>query len=70
MKFREGTYIIKRSAERPDVTAATRKKSLALKKPVMSAMTARHDPTYYQRASLVPCRKEERHRKLDREGGI
>jgi hypothetical protein len=51
MKHREGTYIMRRRAERPEVTAATRKKSLALKKPVMSAITARHDPTCYQRAS-------------------
>jgi hypothetical protein len=53
MKLREGTYIIRRRAERPEVTAATRKNSLALKKPVMSAMTARHDPTYYQRTSPI-----------------
>jgi hypothetical protein len=67
MKHREGTYIMRRRAERPEVTAATRKNSLALKKPVMSAITARHDPTYYQRESLVPSRNEERSRKLDKE---
>lgn len=33
-------------AERPEVIAAMRKKSLALKKPVMSAIKAQHDPTY------------------------
>lgn len=32
-------------AERPEVMAAMRKKSLARKKPVMSAMSAKHDPT-------------------------
>jgi hypothetical protein len=52
MKFRKGTHIIRRRAERPEVTAATRKKSLARKKPVMSAITARHDPTCHQRASF------------------
>ena len=43
-------------ADRPEVTAATRKKSLALKKPVMSAITARHDPTYYQQESSYHVR--------------
>jgi hypothetical protein len=33
------------NADRPEVTAATRKKSRARKKPVMSAMRARQDPT-------------------------
>ena len=38
-----------RRADSPEVTAATRKKSLALNKPVMRAITARHDPTCNQR---------------------
>ena len=44
---------MRRRADRPDVTAATRKKSLDRKTPVMSAITARHDPTYYQHESLI-----------------
>ena len=40
------------NADRPEVTAATRKNSRARKKPVMSAMRARQDPTCYQRESL------------------
>jgi len=40
------TYIMSNKADRPEVTAATRKKSLARKNPVMRAIRAKHDPTY------------------------
>lgn len=43
----ENTYIMSNNADRPEVTAAIRKKSLARKKPVIRAITARQDPTYH-----------------------
>lgn len=39
------THIMSSNADRPEVTAATRKNSRARKKPVMSAMRAKQDPT-------------------------
>jgi hypothetical protein len=41
----ESTHIMSKRADRPEVTAAMRKKSLALKKPVIRATRAAQLPT-------------------------
>jgi replication initiation and membrane attachment protein DnaB len=45
-RYRKSTNTIKNRAERPDVMAATKNKSLDLKTPVMSAIKARTDPIW------------------------
>jgi len=50
------THIMSSNADRPEVTAATRKNSRARKKPVMSAMSARQEPTWTSAMDHMPMK--------------
>lgn len=61
------------NADRPEVTAAIKKKSLARKRPVIRAITARQDPTYHQYLFalwshlVIPDKKEIREKEGEEE---